>query len=60
MLNTIFTNLFLSFHRYPTIIPRTTLTTNEIENKAMNILLVVSAQDLSSEPAWTVDSRFKV
>jgi hypothetical protein len=51
MLNTIFTNLFLSFHRYPTIIPRITMTTTEIENKAVNTLLVVSVEDLSSEPA---------
>jgi hypothetical protein len=32
-----FTDLFLSFHRNPTIIPRTTLATREAENKAMNI-----------------------
>jgi hypothetical protein len=53
-----FTDLFLSFHRNPTIIPRTTLTTREIENKAINILFeTFEFEQSSSEVVLAVDSK---
>ena len=53
-----FTDLFLYFHRNPTIIPRTTVATREIQNKAINILFdTLEFEQASSELALAVDSK---
>ena len=53
-----FTDLFLSFHKNPTIIPRTTMTTREIENKAINALFeTFEFQQALSEMVLAVDSK---
>ena len=54
----IFTNLCLSFHRNHTMIPRTTLTTREMENKAIKTLVETFESELSSfELSLAVDSK---
>jgi hypothetical protein len=53
-----FTDLFLSFHRNPIIIQRTTLATREIQNKAINIFFdTLEFEQASSELALAVDSK---